>query len=155
MKNQGVVKFFAVALVLMCIYQLSFTFRAMSIESEAKEEAQGNPEIERRYLDSMGPQKVYNLLFKNFTYLEVKDRQLNLGLDLQGGMNVVMEISQADIIRALANNANSPEFNRALDSASSARMNNPELNMVEEFRRQYNAIAPNMKLSALFYSKEN
>ena len=113
MKNQGVVKFFAIALVLVCIYQLSFTLKAYLIEKEAKEATGGDPVLTRKYLDSLAGIEVYNLGVKNFTYMEVKASQLNLGLDLQGGMNGVLEISVADVIRALASNPKSPELNKA------------------------------------------
>jgi SecD/SecF fusion protein len=152
MKNQGVVKFFAIALVLVCIYQLSFTLKAISIEKDAEEEAAGDPVVKRKYLDSISAEKVYNLGLKDFTYLEVKERQLNLGLDLQGGMNVVMEISVADIIRALANDSKIKESNDALDAAIAAKAEKPETDVIAEFRKQFNAKAPNLKLSAIFFS---
>lgn len=155
MKNQGVVKFFAVALVLVCIYQLSFTFKALSIESEAKEATNDSTALTRKYLDSLSTEKVFNLLIKDFTYSEVKERQLNLGLDLQGGMNVVVEISVVDVIKALANNTKNEDFNKALAQAVAQKEKNPNIDIIAEFKTQLNAINPNLKLAALFFNKEN
>lgn len=155
MKNQGVVKFFAVALVLVCIYQLSFTFKAYSIESEAKEATNDSTALTRKYLDSLSTEEVFNLGFKSYTYTEVKERQLNLGLDLQGGMNVVLEISVADIIETLANNKKNEDFIKALQLAKKAKEQNPEIDIISEFRKQLNGVNPNLKLAALFFNKEN
>lgn len=155
MKNQGVVKFFAVALVLVCIYQLSFTFKALSIESEAKEATNDSTALTRKYLDSLSTEKVFNLLVKDFTYSEVKERQLNLGLDLQGGMNVVVEISVVDVIKALANKTTNEDFNKALAQAVAQKEKNPNIDIISEFKTQLNAINPNLKLAALFFNKDN
>ncbi len=155
MKNQGVVKFFAVALVLVCIYQLSFTFKALSIESEAKKATNDSTALTRKYLDSLSTEKVFNLLVKDFTYSEVKERQLNLGLDLQGGMNVVVEISVVDVIKALANKTKNEDFNKALAQAVTQKEKNPNIDIISEFKTQLNAINPNLKLAALFFNKDN
>lgn len=161
MKNQGVVKFFAVALVLVCIYQLSFTFKAISIENEANDFVEqfdssvDKVAMKRRYLDSLATEDVYSLLVKDYNYLEVKERQLNLGLDLQGGMNVVVEISEKEIIEALANNENDPNLQKALNAAVAEKEKNPGIDLVEEFKNQIKAINPNLKLAPLFFSKEN
>ncbi len=162
MKNQGVVKFFAVALVLVCIYQLSFTYKAYSLEQDAKAFAEdvadstaNKAEIKRRYLDSLATEKVFNLGFKNFTYLEVKERQLNLGLDLQGGMNVVLEISVSDIVGKLANNPDDPNLNKAINATIAAQEKDPGLDFINEFRRQIKAINPNLQLAPLFFSNES
>lgn len=155
MKNQGVVKFFAIALVLVCIYQLSFTVKAWMIDNEIEEITKGNPELKKRYIDSISTEGVYNLGVRDFTYLEVKKNQLNLGLDLQGGMNVVLEISVVDIIKALANNPQSPELNRALDSAIRQKERNPQTNIINEFVKQFKIVAPAQTLSSVFFSPEN
>lgn len=162
MKNQGVVKFFAVALVLVCLYQLSFTFKAVSIESDAEAFAElstdttvSKSRLKRKYLDSLATEEVFNLGFKDFTYLEVKERQLNLGLDLQGGMNVVLEISEVDILKALVNNPKNEDFNKALANAVAEKEKNPGVDLIGEFRKQLNSINPNLKLAAIFSTKEN
>jgi len=105
MKSKGAVKFFAIALVLVSIFQLSFTWKTRQIENDAKEFANGNPDLYRTYLDSVSRSPVYNFLgIKKYTYLQCKERELNLGLDLQGGMNVTLEVSLADLVRGLSNN---------------------------------------------------
>lgn len=154
MKNQGVVKFFAIALVVACLFSLSFTYKARSIESAAREETGGDPVKLRKYLDSIGNIPMYNLGYKNFTYLEVKERELSLGLDLQGGMNVVLEVSSHEIIRALANYNKSPEFNKALSNAKAIKENSTE-DYVSIFVKEYHKLAPGAKLSAIFATKEN
>ncbi|MBF6608175.1 MAG: protein translocase subunit SecDF, partial [Flavobacterium sp.] len=104
MQNRGLIKFFAILFALVSIYQLSFTFVANNIEDDAREFAGGDPLKEVQYLDSIGKVKVYNLGFTDFTYNEVKDKKINKGLDLEGGINVQLQISVRDIIRGLANN---------------------------------------------------
>ena len=124
MQNKGAIRFFAIAFAIACIFELSFTLITNSVEKSAKEYAEtkfsafsktgnalamSNPDsvksaYEHRYLDSMSTVPVYNILLKNYTYKECKENELNLGLDLRGGMNVTLEISQADIIRSLSNN---------------------------------------------------
>lgn len=162
MKNQGVVKFFAVALVLVCIYQLSFTFKAISIENDAQayvdeftDSSVDKTKLKRRYLDSLATVDVYSLLVKDYNYLEVKERQLNLGLDLQGGMNVVLELSVKDIIESLANNENDPNLQKALGAAEAAQEKDPGIDFVDEFRKQVKVINPNLQLAPLFFTKEN
>ena len=115
MQNRGLVKFFAILFALVSIYQLSFTFIANSVESKAKAFANGDSEKEVAYLDSIGKQDVFLGLF---TYDDVKGKKINKGLDLEGGINVILQISVKDILKQLANNSNDPVFNKALDDAS-------------------------------------
>ncbi|MBW7846306.1 MAG: hypothetical protein H3C45_11875, partial [Bacteroidia bacterium] len=96
MKSKGAIKFFAIALAIVCAYQLSFTWFTYRAENAAKEFANGDENLERAYLDSIAREPLINLGFKKFTYLECKERELNLGLDLQGGMNVTLEVSLGD-----------------------------------------------------------
>ena len=102
------------------IYQLSFTFVSHNIESDAKTYAKGNSEKELKYLDSIGKEKVFNLGFTDFTYNEVKDKKINKGLDLEGGINVQLQISVKDIIKGLSNNSKNPVFNKALAPVTSS-----------------------------------
>ncbi|WP_026706500.1 protein translocase subunit SecDF [Flavobacterium soli] len=115
MQNRGLVKFFAILFALVSIYQLTFTFVASSVESKAKAFAKGNPEQEVKYLDSIGKEKVFLDLF---TYDDVKDKKINKGLDLEGGINVILQISVKDVLKGLANNSKDPVFNKALDDAT-------------------------------------
>jgi SecD/SecF fusion protein len=126
MQNRGLIKFFAILFALVSIYQLSFTFVSHKIESDAKTYANGNSEKELKYLDSIGKEKVFNLGFTDFTYNEVKEKKINKGLDLEGGINVQLQISVKDIIKGLSNNSNNPIFNQALAEASKNRQGNQD-----------------------------
>ena len=107
MQSKGAIKLLAVLLALACVYQLSFTFKTRSVEKKASEYAAQFPldqqgEAEQHYLDSVQNLGVYNLGFKKFTYKECKEKELNLGLDLKGGMNVMLEVQVEDVVKALA-----------------------------------------------------
>ena len=126
MQNRGLVKFFAILFALVSIYQLSFTLVSHNVENDAKVYAKGNSEKEIKYLDSIGKEKVFNLGFTDFTYNEVKDKKINKGLDLEGGINVQLQISVKDIIKGLANNTKNPVFNKALADATVNRQGNQD-----------------------------
>ncbi|WP_309641403.1 protein translocase subunit SecDF [Flavobacterium sp.] len=126
MQNRGLVKFFAILFALVSIYQLSFTFVSQNVENDAKLFAKGNSEKELKYLDSIGKEKVFNLGFTDFTYNEVKDKKINKGLDLEGGINVQLQISVKDIIKGLSNNSKNPVFNQALANATKNRQGNED-----------------------------
>ena len=97
----------AVLLALACVFQLSFSFKTRSVEKAAEKYAAGY-EVEvrdsmvRHYLDSLENQPVYNLGFQAYTYKECKEKEINLGLDLKGGMNVMLEVQVGDVVKALA-----------------------------------------------------
>jgi SecD/SecF fusion protein len=101
MQNRGLIKFFAIIFALVCVYQLSFTFVANSIVSDAKAFAKGDTAKELRYLDSIGKEEVY----LGHTYKEVTNNQINKGLDLEGGLNVILQISVKDVLKGLANDS--------------------------------------------------
>jgi len=122
MQNKGLVKFFAILFALVCIYQLSFTFVSDRIEDDAKAQAGGNSDKEVAYLESMKDSVVY----LGYTYGEVRDKQINKGLDLEGGINVMLEVSVKDILKGLANNSKNPVFNKALDRATKERKGNQD-----------------------------
>ncbi|AXG74926.1 protein translocase subunit SecDF [Flavobacterium arcticum] len=124
MQNKGLVKFFAILLAIVCIYQLSFTFVSNSIEADAKEIAKGDAQEELSYLESMKDSVVYPIF--GYTYSEVRDKQINKGLDLEGGINVTLEISVKDIIKGLANNSTNSVLNKALDKATEDRQGNQD-----------------------------
>ena len=155
MKSKGAVKFFAIALVLVSIFQLSFTFKTYQIEKAAKEFAKGNDTLERIYLDSVSRLNVYNFLgVKKFTYLQCKERELNLGLDLQGGMNVTLEVSLADLLHVLSNNSKDPNFVKAVELARE-RLKSSQKDYVTLFEQAYNEVSPSGKLSAIFVNPSN
>jgi SecD/SecF fusion protein len=124
MQNKGLVKFFAILFALVSIYQLSFTFVANKVKSDAKSFAGNNPDKEIKYLDSIGKEKVFSLGFTDFTYNEVKDKQINKGLDLEGGINVILQISVKDVLKGLSNNSKNPIFNKALEDAKTNQRGN-------------------------------
>ena len=107
MQSKGFIKLIAVLLALACVYQLSFTFKTRGVEKQAAAYAAQFPldqqgEAEQHYLDSVQNLPVYNLGFRKFTYKECKEKELNLGLDLKGGMNVMLEVQVEDVVKALA-----------------------------------------------------
>ena len=159
MKNRGFVKAITVLLILACIYQLSFTFKVRSVEKKAEAKAKmHSPDVavqkafKKAYLDSMRNIPIYNLGIGKFTYQECKEKELNLGLDLRGGMNVTLEISAPDIIRLMSGNTTNESFNKALEAAEKEFLG--QQNFVDLLAAKYNAIAPNEKLAPIFYSKE-
>jgi len=152
MQGKGVIKFFAVLLALVCLYQLSFTWVTYKVEKDAREYAKGNADKERAYLDSVSNQPVYPV-FKH-TYQYCKERALALGLDLKGGMNVTMQISLSDLIKTLSDNNQDPAFNKALAKANADAQTSPD-NFITLFIREFKAINPDGKLAPIFATKEN
>lgn len=124
MQNKGLIKFFAILFALVSIYQLSFTFVANKVKNDAKAFAAGSSEKESKYLDSIGREKVFNLGFTDFTFNEVSDKQINKGLDLEGGINVILQISVKDILKGLSNNSKNPVFNKSLADATANTQGN-------------------------------
>ena len=124
MQNKGLIKFFAILFALVSIYQLSFTFVASKVKNDAKSFANGDSEKEVKYLDSIGKESVFNLGFTNFTFNEVSDKQINKGLDLEGGINVILQISVKDILKGLSNNSKNPVFNKSLADATANQKGN-------------------------------
>jgi len=120
MQNKGLVQFFAILLGLVCIYQLSFTFVSHNIQADAQAIAKGDADKEVAYLNSMKDSVVY----LGYTYDEVRDKQINKGLDLEGGINVMLEISVKDILKSLSNNSQNIVFNKALERATKERKGN-------------------------------
>ncbi|MDY0255251.1 MAG: protein translocase subunit SecDF, partial [Tenuifilaceae bacterium] len=146
MQNRGAIRFIAVALTLVCLYQLSFTWFAKKVERAAAEYAQGDPKKEAFYLDSISSETVYNFLWlRQYSYREVKEREINLGLDLKGGMNVTLEVSVVDILRSLSNNSNDSAFVAAIDMA---RKMPPSEDFITRFGRAFETIAPNARLAS-------
>jgi SecD/SecF fusion protein len=137
MQNKGLIKFFAIIFALVSIYQLSFTFVSSKIKNDAQSIANGNPEKEARYLDSIGKEKVFNLGFADFTFDEVKDKQINKGLDLEGGINVILQISVKDILKGLSNNSKNPVFNKSLADATANLQGNQ--NYIDAFFEAFEA----------------
>ncbi len=120
MQNKGLIKFIAVIFALVSIYQLSFTFIADKVKNDAKKQANGDLLKEVEYLNKIDKEKV----FLNFTYADVKAKQINKGLDLEGGINVILEVSVRDVLKGLANNTTEPTFNKSLIDAKKNQRGN-------------------------------
>lgn len=174
MQNKGAIKVFAIALALVSLYQLSFTLVTARVERKAREYAQSEAAStlanelakgdqvlfkhlldsivqarETYYLDSMENQPVYNLLIGKYTYQQAKEREINLGLDLKGGMNVVLEVSVRDIIDALSGYSQDPVFRQAITLAAQ-KQKNSQKDFVTLFGESFNEIDPNARLAAIF-----
>ena len=155
MQGKGVIKFFAILLAVVCLYQLSFTWVANKVQSDAKVYSKGDPEKETAYLDSMSTQPVYPLFKHNYQY--VLQRELALGLDLKGGMNVTMQISLDELVRKIANNNPDVTFNQALANADKlqADAKTTQKNFISLFVSEYEKLNPTGKLAAIFSTKDN
>ncbi len=170
MQNKGAILVLAILLTLVSLFYLSFTWvtqniedtakeYAYSFEEQAKEYANGNKakEVkfyerkETEYLDSVSGETVYSFLWivKDYTYNECKEKELNLGLDLKGGMNVILEVSVVDLIRSLSNNSQDSTFIRALRLAQSRQKDSQE-DFVTLFGESFHEIDPNARLAAIF-----
>lgn len=143
MQNKGAIKVFAILLGLVCIYQLSFTVATRMAESTYEEMLVSDPKEADKYLEDFR----YNILVKEYTYMECKERELNLGLDLKGGMNVTLEISLQDMIRSLSNNSTDSTFNQAIKNASD-KLAGSNLDFVTLFGQEFEAIDPNARLAS-------
>ena len=170
MQNKGVIKLLALLLALFTVYQLSFTFVTRHVESKAKEYAEGPKTValatemakgdqnayeyyldsiktakETYYLDSVGTITVY--MWQD--YRKCKEQELNLGLDLKGGMNVMMEVSVPDIIYALAGNSQDETFREAMRQANEQHLNSQK-DFVDLFGEAYAKLDPNARLASIF-----
>ncbi len=178
MQHKGVVKFFAITFILVCLFQLSFTFisyyysgksddyaNSPQVKTMATRMAQGNP-IKEEYFydsisksrleyfnDSMASVSVYNILLKQFTLKDVREREINLGLDLKGGMNVTMAVSVPDVIRALSGYNQDPTFLKSLQKAIDKEKTSTR-DFVDLFAESFKETDPNAKLAAIFNTVE-
>lgn len=122
MQNKGFIKFITALLALVCIYYLSFSIISHNYESKAEAYAQGSNAKYNAFLDSVSSEKVWNGYFFGYTVKDCRERELSLGLDLKGGMNVVMEVSVPDILKALAGNkSEEAEFVKSIKDADEAQ----------------------------------
>lgn len=184
MQLKGLVKFFAVVLILISLYQLSFTLVVHRHEKKITAAAQtwldknypaaeqkfpGNKEEQAFYNDfldsvirareqyiedSTADVVIYNTGIKKYTYQQAKEQELSLGLDLQGGMNVVLEVSLEDMIRSMANNSKDPAFNKALTLATERRANS-DADYVSLFGQAWNEVKPQGATLAPLFSNAN
>ena len=178
MQLKGLVRFFAIALTLICLYQLSFTWFVNSHESAmekkatewlkrfptAEQQYPGNKELQAAYTDSLEDLKKTRLLrlldstkdtklaFGLTTYRSAKEKELMLGLDLQGGMSVTMEVGLDGLIKSLSNYTKDANFNKALDAAV-ARKANSGADLITLFLEEYSKVSPEGKLAPFFTTK--
>lgn len=180
MQNKGAIKIFAIILGLACIFYLSFTWITRSVEADAlayaegvvtsprvaaaaKEFAKGNSTKELSYTDSLKTKYADRYLdsmktvpvFISYTYEECKKREINLGLDLRGGMNVTLEVSVIDIIKSLSNNSQDQAFNRALEETQKNLGVKNNDDFITLFEKTYKQVAPNGRLAPIFQTIEN
>jgi SecD/SecF fusion protein len=180
MQLKGLVRFFAIALILICLYQLSFTWFVKSHEGEMDKKAEawmkkfptpevkypGNKELQSAYADSLADVKKERLkrlldstkdtklAFGLTTYRDAKDKELMLGLDLQGGMSVTMEVGLDGLLKSLANYTKDVQFNKALEQ-SVARKANSGADLITLFREELTKVSPNAKLAPYFAARSN
>ena len=160
MQSKGAVKLLAILLVVACIYQLSFSFITRGVEKDAVEYAAAFDEAEQAametyYLDSIQNKPVFSLLgMKEFTYKECKEKEVNLGLDLKGGMNVMLEIEVQDLVKSLAGESqNDPAFVEALARANEALKAGTN-DYIGEFAKAYEEVSNGSPLATIFVSPD-
>ena len=175
MQNKGLIKFLTWSFVLVCLYQLSFTIVTSRVEKNASSvanayvqsktaqdlinaKAKGDAlyaqtlkdslliDREAQYLDSMASEKVY----LGFTYRQCQAREINLGLDLKGGMNVMLEVSTVDVVRALASHTEDSVFNKAIDMAVDAQKKTTNRDFVSLFYDAIRQVNPDVQLASYF-----
>lgn len=159
MRNKGVVIVLTIIITALCLYYLSFTLISRKVQQDAiayASNANGSVDLFKKqtYLDSLWNKTVYNLFGAEFTYKEVKENELSLGLDLQGGMHVTLEISPADIIKGLSGNNQDPVFLAALQKAVEKQKSSNE-NFTTLFYQAFKEANPNQNLATLFASAAN
>ena len=117
MQNKAAIIVLAIALALVSIYQLSFTGATWKVRKDAREYAEGDMVKQRKYLDSLSALPKDKWSYLGHTFKEVQKKEMNLGLDLKGGMNVILEVSVEDILKSLSNYNPDKTFNEALARA--------------------------------------
>ncbi len=180
MQLKGLVRFFAIALILICVYQLSFTWFVKNYESKMDNKAEqwlktfptpetkypGNKELQAAYADTLSDlkkERVKRLLdstkdaklaFGLTTYRNAKEKELMLGLDLQGGMSVTMEVEMDALIKSLSNYTKDVDFNKALNQAVAIKANT-SADLITLFQDELKKINPSLKLAPFFASRSN
>ena len=155
MQNRTGILILTGVIAAICIYFLSFTFVSRSIKSDAEAYATNKQGVvdrskKQHYLDSLWKEPVY----LGSTLQEVTERELGLGLDLQGGMHVVLEVSPADILRSLSGNNRDPKFNQALKQAVEDQKSS-NTSFVDLFASAFSKISPDTKLATVFATSAN
>ncbi len=147
MQNKGFVKVFAVLLTLVCLFYLSFSF----VTRHHMNKAEQHPKGAAHYLDSMQNEKVW--CFGAYSLKQCREMEIGLGLDLKGGMNVILEVSVPDVVKALADNKTDEAFNKAVAEAAKQSITSQE-DFITLFVREYKNQAPNGTLAELFATQQ-
>ncbi len=153
MQNKGAISFLAIALALVCLYQLSFTGASYTVKKDARVYAAGNLDKESQYIDSIASLTKEQWSFLGHTYKEVQTKEINLGLDLKGGMDITLEIKVEDILRALSNYSTDKTFNQAIVLAREKQKTSQE-DFVKLFVRSFEEVDPNARLASVFGTVE-
>ena len=152
MANKGAVKFLAILLAIVCGYYLLFTWKAVEVRKEAKAFAQGDQGKYNAYIDSMKSVTVMSFPAE-YTYKDVQKREINLGLDLRGGVNVTLEVSLKDILKEVAVDASDSLFAKAIAIADE-KMKDSQENFVEVFAESLDEVDPGVQMIDYFQSAE-
>lgn len=162
MKNKKTIIVFSIVLAIACIFQLSFTWKARSFEGKARDYAElrakkfgeDKGKAYRNYIDSLGNKEFYSLGIASYTYFECKQRELNLGLDLRGGMNVILEVDKGAIIKGLSNDPEDKDLLKAIEKAN-IDVRDKGGDYVNYFMENFKSIAPQRKIANLFAKGNN
>ena len=146
MQNKGFVKVFAILLTLVCVFYLSFSFVTRYHMKKAAEDPKG----ETHYLDSVQNEKVW---LGSYTLKQCREMEIGLGLDLKGGMNVILEVSVPDVVKALADNKTDEAFNKAVAEAAKQQVTSQD-DFITIFVREYKKLAPEGSLAELFATQQ-
>jgi SecD/SecF fusion protein len=159
MKNKNTIVFLTLVVTALCLYYLSITFFSRGIQADAIEYAKDDAGVidqqkKQAYLDSIWMEPVLNIFGAEFTYKDIKEIELNLGLDLQGGMHVTLEVSPVEIIKGLSANSQNPDFLRALELARERQVGS-QAPFTQLFEEAYNEVSPDGQLSRIFANAAN
>ena len=145
MQNKGFINVFSIILTAICLFYLSFTFVGRQYNKKADQYANGDLALKSQYLDSLSTEKVY----LNYTLKQVREREIGLGLDLKGGMNVVLEIDASEVLTSLAN-TDDPQFNQAMRETVIQNRRGSASDFISLFQQNYEQIDPNARLANIY-----
>ncbi|MFN5890845.1 MAG: hypothetical protein ACK448_10650, partial [Bacteroidota bacterium] len=156
MKTNKTTLIFSIVLAVACLFQLSFTWKSQQFEKSAKEFAKkmatkgmSEKEAYNRYIDSLGNSEIYSMGIAGFNYYECKKKEINLGLDLRGGINVILEVDKGAVVKVLSNDGQDKDLTKAIELAN-MDVRDKGLDFVDAFVANFKTIAPNRKLANLF-----
>ncbi|MDD3624697.1 MAG: protein translocase subunit SecDF [Proteiniphilum sp.] len=145
MQNKGFIKVFSLILTAICLFYLSFTVVGRQYNKKADQYANGDLALKNQYLDSLSTEKVY----LNYTLKQVREKEIGLGLDLKGGMNVVLEINASQVLASLAN-TDDPQFNQALNETIKQNRRGSSSDFISLFQENYEKINPEGRLANIY-----